>query len=189
MKLQSAIKELDRLVTWGFSNGKINGKLLTGFQGVIKILLEIDDQGKVTPDEISSRVASELTSLRFISKATGITPKAVQMISELDADFIEWYEVHGTTIHTNLDFQVMLSIKHTFDKKVNIDLENIKFYSKLKKIDTERGDDKMQPYLKFFYELCPHLQPWLELIDKGETIDEMQANNELYKYHLWSSKA
>jgi len=189
MELQSAIKELDRLVAWGFSNGKINGKLLTGFQGVIKGLLEIDDQVKVAPDEISSRVAAELTSLRFISKATGLTPKAVQKISELDTDFLEWYTANGQTISSNLDFQVMIAIKRSFDNKVSIDLANIRYYARLKKMDTERGDDKMKPWLKFFYELCPHLHTWFKLIDKGEPVNEMQANNELYKYHLWSSQA
>jgi len=184
MELQSTIKKLDSLIRWAHSNGKMGGKLLTGFQDAMRELVQLSEEEKPEPVNIASQVAHELTTLRFAASITGLTRKALAKIATLDDNFLEWYARRGNKISTNEEFEGMLAMKRHFDLLVEIDLENIRYYKKLLDMTTGTNIDKMKPYLLFLRDLCPHLTKWFDQVDCGETVDEWKANNELYTYHL-----
>lgn len=191
MDLQQTISNLNRLVVWGYNQNRINGKLLTGFQDVVKQLVEIEEQERIgrdlseQPELISAKVVSELTTLRFIATNTGLTPKAIQKITELDDDFLDWYARNGQPIHSDLDFMAMLSVKRGIDACVEIDIRNIRYYQSLMQKVTPDNATKMKPYLLFLRDMCPHLSHAFAQVDNGSIeMDWDRLNETLYQYHL-----
>ncbi len=186
MGINEVIIELDRLVSWGYSRGKIGGKILEGFQKSIKALSEMEDPANfdVTRDRELSLLVSENQQLRTFARFTGLTPKALAYLKETNDEFLEWFDAQGFTIHTDLQFEAFMSLRREIDMKCEIDLANIACYEKLLSLATVNNMDKMRPYIAFMRDLCPHLTKWFDQVYCGETIDEWKANNELYSYNL-----
>ncbi len=177
--------KLDRLVRWGYNSRKIDGKLLEGFQELITEVSGADDSREMFDTEKSlSEAAGTITVLQRALKMTGITPKGLERINQLDDDFLDWFDKHGFTINSELEFTAFLSLARGFDILCDTDLGNISYYGKL--LQRAGGDTKgkFRPYLEFMRQLCPHLAKWFDQLEAGYKIDEIALNDELYQLHL-----
>lgn len=188
MTLNQTVYQLNRLVKWGYDRRRINGKLLEGFQDAIKSLAAMEEPGgsEATAEDFN-RLTGELIRLRQASAIAGFTPKAVARLHQMDDDFLDWFAVHGFTIGSEIEFIAFLAVSRWYNTLCETDLRNIAYYGKLLSITDSGNIDKMRPYLAFMRDMCPHLSRYFDQVESGQEIDEMEANNQLYKHHLWNS--
>ena len=196
--LQQSITDLDIVIRWGINSKRISGKMLEKFQGVLRSLAELHEAGDISQSSDSevSRVTEKLTRLWQLGRLTGLTAKAIAEIENTDDDFLRWYESTGLTINSNLDFEVFLHHRRRFTRLCETDLNNIRWYAQISQIvinwkanhlsqaSKESHELFLHNQLQFLHELYPHLTPWFILIDQGQEVDEEDANNKLYLYHL-----
>lgn len=185
MTITEITTELDRLVRWGYNSRKIDGKMLEGFQKVIGELSSVDNSQTIGDTEKSlSEAAGTITGLQRALKMTGITPKGLERINQLDDDFLDWFARHGFTIGSDLEFRALLALARSYDILCDTDLGNIAYYGKLLQWASGDTQGKYKPYLQFMRQLCPHLAKWFDQLEAGFNIDEISLNNELYQFHL-----
>lgn len=195
--LQQATTKLEHIVSWGENRGRISGKMIDEFSGLIasmKELIAFENAYQESDSELS-KVTEQLTRVWKLCRMTGLTAKAIAEIENTDDDFLDWYEQHGPVINSNLRFEAFLQMRRSFTVLCETDLNNIRWYAKLRQIAINHQSARVSKassvsheifknQLQFLHELYHHLTYWFNLIDQGEEIDEMDANNRLYMYHL-----
>lgn len=185
MTIAEITTNLDRCIRWGYSSRKIDGKLLEGFQSVLQSLTEIEPEAEIAQMQSSlSRAAGMITGMERALRFAGITPRGMARIDEIDDSFLDWFARHGFTIQSDADFLAFLAMARTPGILCETDMGNIAYYAKLLGWAGDDRDGKYRPYLQFMRQLCPHLTRYFDDIENGREIDENEANNELYEYHL-----
>lgn len=177
------VAKLDRLVRWGYNARRIDGKLLEGFQEVIRDLDAISEQ-PVAGSGAMSQYTSQIESLSKALSLTDITAKGREEIAAVDDNFIAWFERNGFAVNTELRFIAFLAMARWQNLLCENDLGNIAYYRKLWGW-ARRGDmEKFRPYLQFMRDLCPHLSVYFGRIENMQEVDEEGVNSEMYEYHL-----
>ena len=177
------VAKLDRLVRWGYNARRIDGKLLEGFQEVIRDL-SAADPAPVAVTETLSRFTGEINSLSRALSLSGITPKGMEAIAAVDDDFIVLFEKRGFALNTELRFIAFLSMARWQNLFCENDMGNIAYYMKLWGWACRGDMEKFRPYLQFMRDLCPHLGRYFDRIENLQPVDMEEANNEMYQYHL-----
>ena len=207
--MEDQIKELDRLVAWGAKNGRITGKLLEGFQGVIKNLVKFHDKTESfeTERDIRLRLAHEtMDKLKLICRKTGLTEKSIEEMMGMEDEFLENYPY---TVHSDMDYQIMRSCFRNIDVLVKGDMttlalheEMLKLKRRVSELPNENGgmerfgvlntiNEKVEKMLSGNIEMFEHLIRFMKLIENGELKgirgggeQVKKAEAEIREYHL-----
>lgn len=181
--MQDVVVKLDKLVQWGYKARRIDGKLLEGFQEVIREL-SAAEQPADNGHEMLSQFTGRIGSLTRVIGLTGFTAKGIAQIEALDDDFLAWFERCGFNIQCELDFHAFVSIARWKELLCDIDLRNVAFYRRLFGWAATGNPDRYLPYLQFMRSLCPHLNRYFDQVETGRDLDDVVMNSELYSYHL-----
>jgi hypothetical protein len=164
MTLNQTISEIDRMVKWGNSQGKITGKLLKGFQDVLVSLVDISEKeetDKLEHEILLNKEKEKSDILRLICRKCGLTEKAIVDIMAMDQDFIEGYQY---TIQSDNEFLAMRQSYRLKNKLSEVDDGTLRQYTQLLVLASDGRDVKH--YIEFYRQIAPHLTSRFDQIEK-----------------------
>ncbi len=187
------IKELDEVITWLAKTGKLTGgNLIKAQRCLLSVANEFEamQARDIEHDATVSRLTADIAGLKSLLRCSGYTEKAVEEALFMGDEFLNKELIHidkdKLFIEENTGFELLRSYRRSYDIRIEMDINNLRFYRRLLEIASEslEKSQKIKPHIQFLRNTYGHLVKFFDMADDGEAISEESIKKLLYTYYM-----